>query len=137
MLTFGSSFEYESGRHSTCFAMNSDKFVECWQIGFFPEIIDPLRNPTALRARSSGVLADVSSLRLVFLLSHQMIQGVGTRETQWLWSRYSVRVYSKFLRSRCGWSQKLHFCSKELTRATKIPTICSTLVILVVWAATV
>ena len=69
VLTFGSSFEYESGRHSTCFAMNSDRFVECWHVGFFPKIIDPLRNPTALRARSSGVLAEVSSLRLVFLLS--------------------------------------------------------------------
>ena len=45
VLTFGSCFKCKPARHRTCFAMNSDRFVVRWQIGFFPKLIDPLCNP--------------------------------------------------------------------------------------------
>ena len=81
VLTRGSCFEYEFGRHRTCFAMNSDRFVAGWHVGFFPkrlliQVVIPLwycscgnRSKTALRACSSSGVEKVSSLRFVFLLS--------------------------------------------------------------------
>ena len=80
VLTFGSCFEYESGRHRTCLAMSSDRFVVGWHVRFsqilFIQIVIPLwycshgnRSKTALRACSSSGVEKVSSLRTVFLLS--------------------------------------------------------------------
>ena len=41
VLTFGSCFEYESGRHGTCFAMNSDGFILDWNVCFSQRLYVP------------------------------------------------------------------------------------------------
>ena len=73
VLTLSFRLEYESGGLTTC------GFLLGWYVGFFPQIIDPIRNPggvahgncsrTAFRACSSSWLEKVSSLCLAFLLS--------------------------------------------------------------------
>ena len=72
----------------------------------------------------------------VYFYCYQTTLGHGTRGTQWLWSRYFVQACSKILLNQGLLEPEAAFCSKEVTRATRIPTICSIIVILVVWAAT-
>ena len=87
-------------------------------------------NKTALRACSSSGLAEVSSLRLVFLLSSD---DPGPWDP---WIRYCPNMFQDLAESRLL-DPEAAFVAKEVTRATRLPTICEIFVILVVWAATV
>ena len=99
----------------TCYAMSSHgfkigKFVTSWYDGLLTKIVDRIRNPvwyyshgnctkTALRACSSWRLVKYRASVSCFYC-HQMTLGHGTRETQWLWNRHYVQVYSNILPSR-------------------------------------
>ena len=47
-LALGSCFKNESGRTGTCFAVNSDWLVMCWNVWFLQNAIEPLRNSSEI-----------------------------------------------------------------------------------------
>ena len=94
------------------------------------------RSKTALRACSSAGLKEVSSLCLVFLLSSDDPWRRDRRDPVAVEPLLCPSMFHDLVESGLQ-GPEAAFVSQEVTRATKLATICSIFVILVVWAVTV
>ena len=112
VLTFGSCFEYESGRHGTCFAMNSDGVIMDWNgIAHIGIVIRRHSVPVRLHGlRKCQVYAS-------YFYCHQMTLDHGTRETQWLWIRYCPNMFQDFAGS-CICFQSICFQRSDASHKT-------------------
>ena len=113
--------------------MNPDGFVVGRYVG-----LGSHRNcsRTALRACSSSGLEKVSSLRLVFLLSSDDPVPWDPRDIVAVEPSLYPSTFQDLAESGPPEPEAAPV-SKMVTRAKSLPTICSIIVILVVWAATV
>ena len=123
VLTFGSCFENESGRHGTYLTMNSDGFITAgmldfltvyWSHSYFHCGIGHM----GIVVRRHSVHVHLQGLRKyqVYVLCScclRMTLGHGTRGTQWLQSHHCVQVNSKILPKKGYWNQKLHLLPKK------------------------
>ena len=105
--------------------MNSDRFVTRWHIGFFPNIIDPLRNTfvvlftgnrskTALRACSSLGLEKVLSLCFVFLMSSDDPGPWDPRDPVAVEPLFCPKIFQDLVESG-PLEREATVCSKEVT----------------------
>ena len=148
VLTFGSCFKYKTDRHRTCFVMNSDKFVVCGHIGFFPKIVSPLRNPfcgivrTGTAVRRHFVLVYLRGLRtyqafvLYYLLSSDDPGPRDPRDPVAVEPSLCPSVFHD-LAEPDPLETDDAFVSNVVTRAARLLTICSIFVIFASYEATV